>query len=173
METNEIQEDTLVEESVDEEVTDAELAEAEDAEVTEEVEEESDTTDWKAEALKYKAIAIRNKKKSEVNSNINSKLQTKAENPGDDTASRIASLEVAEKKRQFGYKHGLSPLETDAVFKIDTNPTQETLKDPFLKGGLEAIRSQERLSKNMPSTSAKSTTLDRKKLKDLIIIELI
>lgn len=135
----------------------------------EEVEEESDETDWKAEALKYKAIAIRNKRKVEEQppkEDIN-KLETKAQNPDDELVSRLSNLEMAERKRQFGYEHNLSPAETDRVFQVNNNPSADTLKDPFIKAGLQAIRSQERVDNNTPSSSAKSASLDRRKLSTL------
>lgn len=171
MENDEI----VVEETTEEEVPQEEEVVEEDAlEETEEAEEESteDEVDWKSEALKYKAIALRNKKKTkDVKSNINSKLQDKAESPDVEVVSRLANLEMAEKKRQFGYEHGLSPKETDAVFKIDSDPSVETLKDPFIKAGLEALKSQERVAKNTPTTSAKSQRIDTKKMKDLSPVE--
>lgn len=169
METNETQEVEL-EQQINEEVSEEELAQAEsteDAELEQESEEEE--TDWKAEALKYKAIAIRNKKKKkeDVSNNITNKLQDKAENPGDEVVSRLSHLELAERKRQFGYEHALSPAETDRVFSISSNPSADTLKDPFIKAGLQAVRSQERVENNTPSSSAKSASLDRKKMSEM------
>lgn len=166
MTNEEHQEVELEQENDNEEVEEVEEQEEVD-ESTNEEESTEDEVDWKAEALKYKAIADRNKKKSNpVNSNINSKLQDKAETPDDEVVSRLSNLELAEKKRQFGYEHGLSPSQTDKVFALSQNPSKETLKDPFVKAGLDAIRRQERLANNTPSTSAKSGTIDRKALKE-------
>lgn len=161
METDERQEVELEQQNdIEEEVQDEIEEEPQEEESTEEV-------DWKAEALKYKAIADRTKKKIKpINSNLNSKLQDKAENPDEEVVSRLSNLELAEKKRQFGYENSLSPSQTDKVFALNQNPTKETLKDPFVKAGLDAIRRQERLENNTPSTSAKSGVLDRTKLKD-------
>jgi hypothetical protein len=69
---------------------------------------------------------------------------------------KVSQLELAERKRQFGYDNGLSPVETDRVFQINPNPTKETLEDPFVKGGLSAIKAKERLSQNMPGASTGS-----------------
>jgi len=163
---NEENQDINPEEEVDEEVTEEELVEAEEAdEPVEEPEEESDETDWKAEALKYKAIAIRNKKKKDINTKINSKLETKAQSP--DVTDRISNLELAEQKRQFGYEHGLSPVETDRVFSLDSEPSEKTLKDTFVKAGLKALREKAKLANNSPAISAKSSVLNRVKIKDM------
>ena len=134
-------------------------------EVTEE-ETNSDTTEetvdykalaetQKAEALKWKAIAERNKKKST--------LPTKDE----DLHKSVQELKFAEKKRQFGYEHNLSPEETDAVFKINQNPKKEDLEDPFIKGGLDAIRSQRRVDSNTPSPSSKTFKVNGKTFAEL------
>lgn len=160
METNDNQDIELEDQNDD--VSEEELAEAESAE---DIEEESEETDWKAEALKYKAIALRNKKKKEEK-NIN-KLETKAISPDDEVVSRLSHLEMAERKRQFGYEHGLSPAETDRIFSINQNPSVDTLKDPFIKAGLQAVRSQERVANNTPSSSAKSASLDRRKMSEM------
>jgi hypothetical protein len=66
---------------------------------------------------------------------------------------KISFLELAEKKRQFGYEHGLSPEETDRVFGVNPNPTKETLDDPFIKGGLDSMRAKKKLESNMPGAS--------------------
>ena len=115
--------------------------------------EQEEEVDWKAEALKFKAIAERRNKKKEV-------LTDKASNP--DVDDRIANLELAEKKRQFGYENGLSPIETDKIFQLNQNPDESVLKDPFVKAGLKALRSQDRVSDNSPSISAKAQTLQNK-----------
>jgi hypothetical protein len=161
---DEIREDGLVEETVVD-LADEVFDSVEDEEQELEEESEEDETDWKAEALKYKAIALRNKKKS--TKQINNKLTDKAQTLDGEVGGRIANLEMAERKRQFQYDYGLSPKEVDRVFKVDPNPTAETLKDPFIKAGLQAIRSQERVDNNTPSSSAKSPVLNRQKFNKL------
>lgn len=70
----------------------------------------------------------------------------------------VAQLALAEKKRQFGYEHGLSPEETDKVFQLTgNNPTKEVLDDPFVKGGIETLRAKKKLAENTPSPSVKSS----------------
>lgn len=87
--------------------------------------------------------------------------QAPQEVPEDITVT-VKGLAIAEKKRQFGYQNGLSPEETDAVFKIDPNPTKETLKDPFILGGLEHIRKQKRVEDATPSSSKRSQSINGK-----------
>lgn len=83
-------------------------------------------------------------------------LQTPKKEIDEDTKKTVANLQLAENKRQFGYANGLSPEETDAVFRINPNPTKETLEDPFVKGGLEAIRAKKRVENNTPNSSSRS-----------------
>ena len=89
----------------------------------------------------------------------------------DSTTSRLDNLELIEKKRQFGYEHSLSPNETDAVFKLNTDPSKETLDDPFVKGGIEAIRSAKKLADNTPSPSKRSIKIDAEKQAKMTVDE--
>lgn len=84
-----------------------------------------------------------------------------------DLHQTVKQLSDAEKKRQFGYRHGLSPEETDAVFRINPNPSKEDLEDPFVKGGLEAIRAKRRVQSATPSSSGGSSRVEVTKLKDM------
>lgn len=129
----------------DEQVAVPEVALEEQVELTlEEQAPEPEQIDWKAEALKQKAINQRLNKKID--------LPTKKEVP-DDIRKTVEQLSLAEKKRQFGYEHGLSPEETDAVFVFSPNPTKETLAHPFVEGGLAKLRSKKRVEENTPSSS--------------------
>lgn len=118
---------------------------------------EEDTTDepaqeidWKAEALKQKAI---NQRLSKKVAQPVEKKQDLTEKKDDDIRLTVKELQLAEKKRQFGYEHGLSPEEADAVFKLTPNPTKEVLEDPFVKGGLASLRAKKRVAENTPSSS--------------------
>lgn len=128
----------------------------------EEVEEEQPQVDWRAEALKHKAIAERLAKKK-------SPQLTEKKEPQTDLAERLNNLELLEKKRQFGYEHGLSPDEADAIFKINPNPSKEDLDNPFIKGGLEALRAKRRVAENTPSSSSRSVTFKGKDVKDVLL----
>lgn len=79
-----------------------------------------------------------------------------------DAGTRLARLEKAEEKRQFGYQFGLSPEETDKVYSVTPNPTKETLEDPFIKAGLEAIRRAKRVAGATPSPSSKTPKIGGK-----------
>jgi hypothetical protein len=129
-----------------------------------EIEEESeDETDWKAEALKQKAINQRLSKK------IASPEKSKQELPAkdDDIRKTVEELSLAERKRQFGYQHNLSPEETDAVFRLSPNPSKETLEEPFVKGGLASIRAKRRVDSNIPSSSSRSASFSLPEKEDL------
>jgi len=79
----------------------------------------------------------------------------------------LSKLELAEKKRQFGYENNLSPEEADYLFKLNPKPSKELLEDPFIKGGLEAIRAAKRVAENSPSTSSRSPRFEMPKKDDL------
>lgn len=111
--------------------------------------------DWKAEALKYKAIAQRYAKKKEGGTPAPKQALTEK---NDDIRLTVKELQLAETKRQFGYANDLSPEETDAVFKLSPNPTKEVLNDPFVKGGLAALRAKKRVEENTPRSSSRSAT---------------
>ena len=92
---------------------------------------------------------------------------TKEDKGNDDIRQTVQSLQLAETKRQFGYQNGLSPEETDHIFKINSNPTKEILDDPFVKGGLQAIRAKRRVEDNTPQTSSRSPRFELPKKEDL------
>lgn len=106
------------------------------------------------EIIKLKAILARKKKAADK---PKAPLQERS-TENDDIATTVKQLKLAEDKRKFGYENGLSPEETDAIFKINPNPTKETLEDPFVKGGLERIRQQSRVDDNTPRTSRRSSS---------------
>lgn len=124
--------------------------------------EEEDKTDWKAEALKHKAIADRLKGKLAKIAPITnvSKEEHKLD---EDTVKDVQHLKEVEAKRQFGFEHELSPKETDLAFKFaNGKPTKKTLEDEFFKGGLESLRSKDRLAKNTPGSSSRSSVFSEK-----------
>lgn len=76
-------------------------------------------------------------------------------------------LQTESLKRQFGYENNLSPEETDAVFRINPRPTKDTLKDPFIKGGLDAIKRKNRVENATPSSSGRTATFNGKQLHEM------
>lgn len=130
--------------------------------------DEPDDKDWKAEAMKYKSMAKRYKGKLETPKPVaepKKPLETKEEKP--DVSDRITRLEQSEKKREFGYQYGLSPEETDMVFKFNPNPTKEDLDNPFVKGGLQAIRANQKQKENTPSSGSVAPTFKGKSFNEL------
>lgn len=122
--------------------------------------------DWKAEALKWRGIAQRNKKKVDSESTKPQSLPEKKE-VDEDIRTTVSQLALAEKKRQFGYEHGLSPEETDAIFRFNTNPTKDDLEQPFIKAGLEGLRSKKRVESATPSPSSKSLSVGGKSFSEM------
>lgn len=128
-------------------------------EETSEEEQEEEDVDWKERALKAERAIIAAKQKEK---------DSKPESEGDDELrEKVNELSRAEEKRQFGYKHDLSPEEVDKVFSINSDPSEETLEDPFVKAGLQAIRKEKRVDENTPSSSAKQAPTSKKDFKDL------
>lgn len=136
-----------------------------DSEESLEAEQDSDQIDWKSRAIKAEK-AIENAKKSQKQEAKPVK-KTAIANPEGDLRAEIEALKLAERKRQFGYEHGLSPKETDRVFQINSDPDTDTLKDPFIKAGIEALRRQDRVANNSLAPSAKSGTFNPKKFNKL------
>ena len=152
MENDELQVEVTPEQEPELELT------LEDETPTEVATEETPTVDWQKEALKYKAIAQRYAKKSKGGTPVPKQdLPTKET---DDIRLTVKELQMAEKKRQFGYEHGLSPEETDAVFKLSPNPTKEILEDSFVKGGLASLRAKKRVADNTPNSSSRSASFN-------------
>lgn len=79
----------------------------------------------------------------------------------------VSELKNAELKRQFGYENGLAPDEVDYIFKVNNKPTKDLLEDPFIKGGLDAIRTQKKIANNTPTASSRSPRFEIPKKDDL------
>lgn len=125
--------------------------------------QQEEKVDWKAEALKQQAIASRLKKKLGTQPT----LQTK-EKPDDEIVKSVKRLEEIENKRQFGFENGLSPEETDFIFKVSQGkPSKDDLENPFIKAGLEGYRSKKRLEANTPSGSSSSSIFRSKEFDEM------
>ena len=111
--------------------------------------------------LNRKAMAYDATKKSAI-------TKTNHAEPSDEIVTTVKRLETIENKRQFGYENGLSPEETDAVFKFaNGKPTKETLENPFVKAGIESLRAQKRVEDNTPSSFARSTSFGGKQFSEM------
>ncbi len=88
--------------------------------------------------------------------------------PDEDIKATVQQLKLAEEKRQFGFEHGLSPQETDLAFKFaGGKPDSKVLEDEFFKGGLDSLRSKQRLEANTPGASSSSMTYQGKSFSEL------
>lgn len=144
---------------------DTKIQEQEEAQIPQEDVQTEDTTDsqddvdWKERALKAEE-AIKKAKFAQKTA-PKAPLQANTDKDEDDIRGVVKELERAEMKRRFGYENNLSVEETDAIFKMKSNPTREDLDDPFIKGGLEAIRKSRRLAENTPSPSNNSSFMGK------------
>lgn len=87
--------------------------------------------------------------------------------PDDDIKLKVNNLELAETKRAFGYENNLSPKETDYVFRFAGNSDpKQALEDPFIKAGIEAMRSEEKVKNATPSSGGSSGKFTPPKIGD-------
>ena len=111
---------------------------------------EEDTRDWKAEALKYKAIADRKEKKLQ-------ELPKEAENKTNETVS--PSLERLELKID-----GYSKEEIDIIME---NGGMKSLENPLIKKGLEVLRQENaNKAKYLEASGSGSTKRNKEKSPD-------
>jgi hypothetical protein len=86
----------------------------------------------------------------------------------DSIVQRVDRIELSEKKRQFGYKHQLSPDETDKLFKFAGNDKpEEAIKDPFFQSALTAFRKEQSVKSAIPSSSNSTTFFEGKSFKEM------
>lgn len=102
-------------------------------------------------------IKKRNKPKPDQQPKSSSKPEV-----DDDIKATVNQLALKDKMLDFGLEHGLSREEVTAIFKINSNPSKETLNDPFVKGGLQAIRAKKAIENATPGSSKRSATVDGK-----------
>lgn len=161
------EEKKLEEERLLEEKKQKDLAEEERLKNLKIEEEEEEEFDWKADALKHRAIADRLKTKLSKVSPI-TKVSKEEHTIDDEIVQDVKVLKEERQKRQFGFDHKLSPEETDYAFKFSNGkPTKEVLEDPFFKGGLESLRAKKRLEENLPGSSSRSSIFVDKSFSEL------
>jgi hypothetical protein len=80
----------------------------------------------------------------------------------DDIILDVKALKLAEKKRQYQYENSLTPEQTDMIFRTNPNPTKKDLDNPFIQGGLSALKAKNRVEDNTPSSSGKSFSISGK-----------
>jgi len=80
----------------------------------------------------------------------------------------VKSLKQIESKRQFGFKHGLSPEETDHLFRYAGNEDPEkVLKSPFFETALKASRRAQAVNDATPAPSNRSTVINGKSFAEM------
>ena len=140
--SNEEQEQVIAPEETQEVTTDS---------TVETTTEEENTVDWRAEALKYKAMLTRkNKKPSQPLQEITAP---------ESIVRDVQELKLERSKREFGFANNLSPEETDIVYRFDGKNPGEALKNPFIKTGLEAFRNQKKAEASSLSPSSRAPKL--------------
>lgn len=105
--------------------------------------------------------------KSQTKDKPNSQVKP-PEPPDTEITKRVETLEVMEQKREFGFKHSLSPAEVDAIWRhTGGKEPEKALDDDFIKGGLEAIRAKRRVEDNTPGASKRGFNVEGKGFNDL------
>lgn len=103
-------------------------------------------------------------KKNQTNANrrIASKKEGRNTKQPSELDKRLGTVEqtlketaLLERKRTFGYEHGLSPKQVNHVFRLTKRPTAKFLAKPHVKAAIEAIGSQEKVARNTPTGSGK------------------
>lgn len=102
-----------------------------------------------------------NQNKRNASDRVSKKKGQNTKQPSD-TDKRLAALEqstkermLLEKKLDFASEHGLSKKQVNYVFKLTNRPTPKFLNKPHVKAALDAIKAQEGVARNTPSSSGK------------------
>lgn len=90
----------------------------------------------------------------------------------DELRKEVDGLKLSDQKRHIGYRHTLSPEETDLAFQMAGNDPAKTeeLLDPkndspaakLFRGGLERLRTENSVSANTPGPSNRSPMVEGK-----------
>ena len=123
----------------------------------------------KAELEKTKQFArqaLARAKKAEAKTKVEEKPkpQKTLSKPFEDSILKdVAELKLTEKKRQTGYKLGLSPEETDTLFRFAGNEDpEEAFENPFFKAGLKEFRKEKSVQNAIPSSSNRTKAVSGK-----------
>lgn len=152
-------------------LTDEEIEAIATADDTDEDSNELDPAKVKAELERknqiIRQLTARAKTAEAKAQNFDKPISKPAEKKDDGIKQTVERLAFAEEKRQFGYENNLSPEETDYLFKISPKPTKELLQDPFVKGGIDAIRAKKKVESNTPALSSRSPRFEIPSKKDM------
>jgi hypothetical protein len=162
MSEHDTQDQEVVEELTDEQIDELLNEEPETSDV-----DDTEAVIQKKDAIIRQVLARAKRAEAKLTENKPPAQNKKPEKKDDDIRQTVEQLALAEQKRQFGYENNLSPDETDYIFKVNPNPTSELLNDPFIKGGLDAVRSKKRDVQNTPSLNSRSPRFELPKKKDM------
>lgn len=128
----------------------------------------------KAELEKTKQFArqaLARAKKAEAKTKVEEKpkpQKTLSKTSDESVLKDIAELKLIEKKRQTGYKLGLSPEETDTLFRFAGNEDAEVaFENPFFKAGLKEFRKEKSVQDAIPSGSNRAKTVSGKTFSEM------
>jgi hypothetical protein len=145
------------------------------------VDEEATADELKAKLSKERELlkeAIKTKKNwrtkyeeaIKANGKDDSSLKTTPDKPTDDLVKDVQELKIEREKRQFAYSNSLSPEETDFVFSqpVPTGKERKDLLDnPFVKGGLAAVRSENSQASATPRPSGRFPKVEGKTFEEM------
>jgi hypothetical protein len=131
-------------------------AEAEEAE-----EDAEPTIDYKSkfEAAERKAATLQRILNKKGGKTINKTNQ-------DDFAKDILEIKHNLRIDVFAEENGLTKSQARKVFEINSNPTSDILKDPFIAEGLKAIARKDRVDSATPA-GGRATTVNGKSFKEM------
>jgi hypothetical protein len=131
------------------------------AEIEEEEEEAEPTIDYKAkaEAAERRAATLQRLLNKKGGKTIN-KTNTV------DYSQDILEIKQNLRIDSFAEENGLTKAQARKVFEINSNPTSELLKDPFISEGLKAIARKERVDNATPA-GGRATTVNGKSFKEM------
>lgn len=146
-------------EEEDDDISD--LDDDEDSDEEDDSDEEEDDDNKPVTRKELREMLKGNKNDRNARRRVSSK-DKRVTNKSSDLEKTVAELKrdselrkVAEKKLDFASEHGLSKKQVNYVFRLTKRPTAKFLNKPHIRAGLEAIKSQESVSRNTPSGSGK------------------
>lgn len=74
----------------------------------------------------------------------------------------IAEIKFYRKVETFAEDNGLTKKQAEQVLKLYPNATAETLTDPFIKAGIDALARKDKVAENTPRGSSTKTTTSSK-----------
>lgn len=110
--------------------------------------ERIDSVDYKA---KYYQLQRQINKKQTVTPPVRTETVNKS------TEDIVKELAKEREVSNFAEDNGISISQARQVFKYNPNPSKDTLSDPFIKAGLDAMARKSRIESNTPSSSKVST----------------